>query len=211
MNRYFADISNNNTGHMNFEAYKKDGQHVLLGHKATEGTNFVDKFHRERCLRAHVAGCWVLHYHFARMGSSAASQARFFWSQIKPFMEAKDFACLDFEQASLMGNTVRAGAQWIVEFDHEFKRVSGHSLIGYCGESLLKDLIRAGASVAGDRWWIAAYGNNKPSIGGIKTWAWQFTDGDIGPQPHSFRGIGQSDGSILNRATYLRLLMSRPK
>ncbi len=178
----------------------KDGQHVLVGLKASEGSGFIDKTHASRSEGAHKAGAWVLHYHFGHPGSSASVQAKFFWNQIHGHFAAKDFACIDIEVTD--GQTSREISNWVEVFTVAFKAASGHSLIGYSGESFLGDIGRSGIS----RWWIAAYGPREPS----GAWAWQFTDGKEGPQPHACAGIGNCDISKLNWATYLRLRLRRP-
>jgi lysozyme len=200
MNRYWADVSNNNTQTINWTEYAKVGQHVLVGLKATEGTTFLDRTHAPRSEGAHKAGSWVVHYHFAHPNESAVAQARFFWAQIRGHFAAKDFACIDIEVAD--GQSNHEIAAFVGAFKAEFEKSSGHSLIGYSGESFHNGIGSCGIK----RWWLAAYGPNEPR----GAWAWQFTDGQIGPQPHSCAGIGNCDISRLNWATYLRLRVKRP-
>lgn len=210
MNRYFADVSNNNAQDVGWTSYRKDGQHVLVGLKASEGMGFIDKTHASRSEGAHKAGSWVLHYHFGHVGVSAREQVEVFWDQIKDHFARLDFACIDIEGGGMDRRGPIETARWVKEFDHFFRQYTGHTLIGYCNEALLKELVTRGASVAGDRWWIAAYGPNKPVVGGVHTWAWQFTDGVLGLQPRQVAGIGKCDVSILNRGTYTRLRLARP-
>lgn len=210
MDRYFADLSNNNTQAIDWPVYHKAG-HVLVGLKASEGEHFVDQTHALRSEGAHKAGVWVLHYHFAHVGSSASQQAQFFWSQIKGHLAQHDYACIDVEQGGLDGKSAPDAATWTRSFDVEFKRVSGHSLVLYSDESFLSELTAAGGGVAGDRAWIAAYGPQKPSVAKVSTWGWQFTDGDNGPEPHQCAGVGKSDVSELNLESYLHLRATKPK
>lgn len=210
-NRNFADISNNNQQPLDFKAYVQSG-HVLLGHKTTEGLGFVDQFHVERTERAHKRGSWVLHYHFGHVGESPQEQAKFFWANCHGHFAPKDFLCIDTERGQANnGYPVGSVARWTNEFAQHLKGISGHSVIMYSNEALLAELVRAGLRIPGNRGWIAAYGPRKPSIGGISTWAWQYTDGVIGPQPHHYAGIGNCDGSLLNRGTFLRLALSKPR
>lgn len=205
MNRTFADISNNNPQTIGWHAYRSEG-HVLVGLKASEGTNFVDKYHATRSQEAHKAGVWVIHYHFAHPNRSAGAQAQFFWNQIRTHFAARDFACVDIEVSD--GFTYPAINQWVRAFTAEFRRVSGHTLIGYSGESFLGSLGSCGIN----RWWVAKYGSGFPvAPANASVWAFQFTDGSAGPEPHSAAGIGHCDMSRLNWGTYLRLRASRPK
>jgi lysozyme len=205
MNRYWADVSNNNPQQIQWKTYAQQGQHVLVGLKASEGETFVDKTHATRSENAHGAGVWVLHYHFGHPESSPTEQAQFFWSQIHGHFAARDFACLDIET----GSPNAATANWCKTFISHFYAVSGHSSIVYASESYLRSLRANGLRWPGERAWIAAYGPRKPSIAGVSTWAWQFTDGQIGPNPHSCAGIGNCDISELNWGTYLRLRLKR--
>ncbi len=207
MDRYFADISNNNSQTVNWNQYRKAG-HVLVGLKATEGNTFVDKTHPTRSENAHSAGVHVMHYHFAHPGKDANQQAQFFWAQIKGHFAKRDFAALDIEVSDGLSDV--QVARWVEQFDAAFRHISGHTLIGYSGESFLQGLKRAGMKLAGERWWTAAYGPNEPHVAGTTTWAWQRTDGTIGPPPHTCAGIGNCDISSLNWATYLRLRLLKP-
>jgi lysozyme len=204
MNRYFADISNNNTQTVNWTEYKKVGQHVLVGLKATEGESFIDKTHASRSEGAHSAGVHVLHYHFGHPNKSAKEQAQFFWGQIKGHFAKRDFACIDIEVSDGMPNA--AIASWVRGFAGEFKRVSTHSLIAYSSESFAHSIGNCGIT----RWWVAAYGGPGVPPAGASQWAHQFTDGSIGPQPHSCAGIGNCDVSQLNWGTYGRLRLTKP-
>ncbi len=208
MNRYFADISNNNPQAINWSAYHGDGQHVLVGLKATEGTTFIDHTHTDRCQGAHKAGVHVLHYHFGHPGSSASGQAQVFWNKIRGHFATRDLACIDLEVTD--GLDMSRVASWLKQFDIHFKDISGHSLIGYAGESFLGDLAAHGGNIAGRRWWVAAYGGRGRAPRGYTRWAHQFTDGSIGPQPHACVGIGRCDVSQLNWATYIRLRATKP-
>src|SRR5438445_1596838 len=92
MNRYFSDISNWQKQQVNFQEYKNKGQHVLVGLKATEGMDYIDPTHAPRSEAAHVAGVWVLHYHFAHVGQNPEDNAARFWNVIGHHFAPKDFA-----------------------------------------------------------------------------------------------------------------------
>lgn len=208
-NGLFADISNNNQQHMDFGHYGK--HHVLLGHKVTEGLGFVDQFHHDRSVRIHGFGhCYMLHYHFGHCRENPQAQADFMWANTHGHFAKRDFLVIDTERgAANDGVAVSVLARWTNQFADRLKKISGHSVIIYSGESLLREIVSSGLRIPGDRAWIAAYGPRKPFIGGIKTWAWQYTNGVIGPEPHSFEGIGNCDGSRLNTGTFMRLFLGR--
>src|SRR5881397_1606188 len=121
MNRYWADVSNNQTQTIDWGVYKKTGQHVLVGLKATEGESFIDLTHAPRSISAHKAGVWVAHYHFAHPNKPSKEQAQFFWLQIRHHMAAKDFAVLDIEVSD--GASDKHMAAWCNDFDAEFGRI----------------------------------------------------------------------------------------
>jgi len=210
MNRIFADISNNNSDrHFNFEAYREAG-HRVIGIKATEGIGFIDPFHDQWCARAHQkAKLHVIHYHFGHVGQSPQTQGEFFWAHVKPRFGRNDFLCIDIEGGGVDGHGIDATAAWTNDFANHLIKVSGHHPVGYSNESELRELVKAGVRLPTNRWWIAAYGPSRPSIGGVKTWAWQYSNGVIGPQPHEAPGVGKGDMSKLNRGTALRLRFAR--
>jgi lysozyme len=208
-NRYFADVSNNNGETIGWTQYSKLGQHVLVALKATEGTGFVDRTHASRSEHAHEAGVWVAHYHFGHPGESASEQASAFWNQVRDHFASKDFAVLDIEISS--GLTNAEVVSWCRQFIAAFKATSaGHSVVVYSDESFLEGLVGAGLTWPGRRGWVAAYGPDEPSIDGVSTWAWQFTNGTEGPEPHACAGVGTCDVSTLNEATFKRLSESKP-
>lgn len=209
-NRYFADLSNNNQQTMHFGDYVGAG-HVLLGHKASEGTAFVDGNYVDRTQRAHTQGSWVLHYHFGHVGESPEQQAKHFWEIIGDHFASRDLPCIDTERGTANESfSARQDAQWTNAFDVAFRKVSGHTIIKYSNESLLRELVNEGLNHKDKRCWIAAYGRRRPFIPGVQTWAWQYTDGVDGPEPHAFAGIGVSDGSRMNVGTFMRLAAKRP-
>lgn len=204
-NRFFADISNNNTQTVDWNAYRNKGGHVLVGLKASEGESFIDKTHASRSAHAHQAGVWVAHYHFGHPDLNPVEQAQFFWAQVKPHFAGKDFACIDIEVTG--GLSYGAVGQWVRRFDAEFRRVSGHTLVGYSGEDFLAHMGPCGIK----RWWVAKYG--PPPVhapAGASVWAWQMNDGEVGPGPKACAGIGGCDVSELNRLTYWRLRLQKP-
>lgn len=204
LNRYFADLSSNNPA-FDAVAYRAAG-HRLVAIKATQGTSYVNPKHALWCEHAHANQLAVIHYHYAKPGSSVAAttQAAFAWSVVRHDFGPLDWMCLDVErdQAWRTGELV----PFVSSFAAAWRGISGHSLVGYSEASLLDDPALV-AAIPGERWWAAAWGPTRPRIATVGApWAWQFTDGAIGPPPHECAGVGYCDVSQLNLATYLHLL-----
>lgn len=207
-NRTFADLSNNNVNEVNFEAYRKAG-HILVGLKATEGTGFIDKRHAEWSERAHKGGVHVIHYHYARLGESVSNQVVLFGGVVQRHFGPHDFYCIDLERGENEKFTPAEMAAFLNDFDKQFRQKIYHTLRGYMNESLLKEVTAEKGRIAGNNWWIAAWGNRPPVVLGIKRWAWQRSNGVVGPEPHTLVGIGQCDVSTMNWGTFGRLVRNR--
>lgn len=203
MNRYFADLSNNNA-HFDAQAYRKAG-HLLVALKASEGVGFMDPLYRKRRHEAHAARLAVVHYHFARPDrhpgrAGGKDEAHAFLAAIKGGVGKRDALCIDVER----GSNAQASQGYLDEFANQLKRIYPHKpLILYrsrANHTNLKD----------SRNWVAAYdGHRMALLAGVGTWAHQFTDGTIGAEPHSCAGVGRCDISRLNMRSYLRLRASR--
>lgn len=206
----FADLSNNQAQPIDWAQYKAAG-HVLIGLKATEGTGFKDATHNPRARYAHQRGIHVAHYHFAHAGESAGVQADVFWTKVKPVHGRHDYCVLDIEDGGRDGKTMQEVVDWCRQFELAFFKVSGYRRpIVYSNEAFLRQLRNLGYRPGSGKAWIAAYGPHKPSLPGIQTWSWQYTDGTQGPLPHSCAGIGKCDISTLNLKSYLWLRVRKP-
>ena len=189
MSLLFADLSNNNPS---FDAreYAKAG-HLLIGLKATEGSTYVDKYHRRMTADAHEHDVAVAHYHFAQPNQGTPeAQARHFWRIVEPHFQHGDYVVLDLEVEHRHGAAVARA--WARAFNRELRRVSGHRAVLYSGRSFLDDYlthrIRFGKGRF-QRFWVAEYG---PRLNGIPwarpVWAWQRTDGKVGRRPYHLAG-----------------------
>lgn len=195
--RYFSDVSNNNS-RCDVQEYAHWGR-VLLAHKVTEGATFVDGTYAARVRWAHARGLTVLHYHFARPdeGNDPTTEAAHFARHMRGHLAPGDYVCLDIER---LAKGRRESLQvWAERFCVHLHGLVGHWPIIYSGESLLTTELR-GLKIPGERYWVAKYGQGPANAGvGRRVWAWQFTDGAVGPLPHDGPGIGACDNSILPR------------
>jgi len=203
MSAIFADLY---AGDGSFDAhvYASAG-HPFIVLKASEGLSFVDKMHAGRVRDAHTAGLPVGHYHFARPEEGEASkQAAHFATIVREHGltigdghgRRGDFLICDIET----GGPAHA-ARWYHEFAGNLAhQIPAATLVGYTYLSYMQSA--PGLQACSQRWWLAAYGPRRPRLsrwryfGGL--WAWQYTDGKDGPEPHRASGVGECDLSILN-------------
>lgn len=150
-------------------------------HKATEGASITDHKYNSRRALASSAGLLWGAYHFMRPGSVSA-QVNLFMEIAKPNDETL-MAC-DYEDEGIPVNA-------LVEFMQQLEEKLGRSPVLYCGHILKAKLgSRPRAELQKYRLWLAQYGPTPhPPAGWSKTWLWQFSDGSVGPKPHSVPGI----------------------
>lgn len=178
---------------------------TIVALKATEGTAHVDIRHAARARAAHNYGFTVVHYHFCKPfagGSSPKDEARFFWRIVKPTFQAGDTLALDFERDA--GTPVHSKV-YIEEVHAELLRLSKIDAMVYGSTSFLGANVTVGW-LRKRRRWQAQYGT-EPGWGAWLRpwWAWQFTDGQIGPQPRRLPGFDYGDVSRLRGDVALRL------
>jgi lysozyme len=207
-NRYFADISSNNS-FFDAEDYRKGG-HLLVAIKATQGTSYVNPDYKKWVLDAHNHGLTVLHYHFATTNDPVA-EANHFLSTTRNYFGKKDSLVLDLEVTAQdnpgQGYTLTNPVNYRKWFDTQLFR-HGHKAILYSYASYLRQY-GAGLNPISKKVWVADYETHPQGGWWGNSWAWQFTDGEHGPKPHSCMGVGRCDVSLVNPATYLRLRLGR--
>jgi lysozyme len=177
----------------NFSTVKADGI-VGIIHKATQGTGGVDPMYSVRRGQALAAGLWWGAYHFAT-GDDAVAQAEHFLSVVKP--EPTDLLVLDFEQNTTGSSMTLAGAE---QFVTHVQAATGRWPGLYSG-SYIKELLGANQSptLANCWFWLSEYGSVAHVPANWATWTmWQYTDGTVGPQPHSVAGVGNCDRDQFN-------------
>jgi GH25 family lysozyme M1 (1,4-beta-N-acetylmuramidase) len=196
----FADISSNNPG-FHGHAYKSAG-HRVIAIKATEGVTFTSPPYAAWAHAAHAAGLAVVHYHFARPElGQPRQQAQHFWATVKAhYLRGRDRLVADVETGS-----PSEAVAWLREYEAELATLAGtephDQLIGYTFKSYYE---AAALELHSRAWWIAAWGPLMDLRGDLGRhqylWAQQFTDGQVGPEPHAFAGIaGICDGSLINK------------
>ena len=188
-----VDLSHHN-GSVDFAKAVADG---LIGviHKATQGRNGLDPTYAPRRPKAEAAGLLWGAYHFGT-GSDGVKQAEHFLATVGP-NHASMLLVLDLE-----GNPT--GPSMSLEEARAFvthvKEQTGRWPGLYSGH-YVKELLHANPDpVLGKCWfWLAQYGNTAVVPAAWAKWTfWQYTDGAIGPVPHSVKGIGACDRDKFN-------------
>ncbi len=164
-------------------------------HKATEGTNYVDAKYFTHRTAAQAAGLWWGAYHFAT-GDDANEQAEYFLSIVKP--GPNDLIVLDFEQNPAgrqhdpsRGRTVRR------------PRPTDHGALARLLFRLLHQATARRKPQRHARQLLVLALRIRPRLPTSPptgpTWTlWQYTDGQIGPEPHSVPGVGNCDRDQFN-------------
>ncbi len=189
------DISHHNTGVSSFVEAKNAG---IIGvfHKASEGTTFVDGDYHERKPAALAAGLLWGAYHFGLRGNVEA--------QVEHFLETAnpgptDLLVLDFEPSSVNQTMRLAEAEQFVQL--VFQRTGRFPGL-YSGQSFLNEKLGNNTNTVLKNCflWIARYSEQLPKVPpAFPTFTlWQYTDGNIGPQPHRVPGIGRCDRDKFN-------------
>jgi GH25 family lysozyme M1 (1,4-beta-N-acetylmuramidase) len=209
--RHCADISSNNI-HPDLKEYRKAG-HTRIIVKATEGTDYVNPYHREQVFEAHSLGMSASHYHYCRPEEGAGNvEVIHFWRYVVDTWLPGDRLHIDVE-VKPSDWTWETLARYHNLFCGQLANVSGRFSISYMDEDYYEHLARL-LHTPEERYWIAAYGNEPPTLlPKHYLWGWQFTNGIEGRLPHSASGVGQCDLSLLARrqvaADYLRSLRRR--
>jgi lysozyme len=187
------DVSHHN-GNINLAAAKTDGI-VGVVHKATQSTSVIDQLYQSNRRQAEAAGLLWGAYHFGTMGDGAR-QADFFLSTVNP--DSQTLLVLDFEEnktGTMTLDQARAFVSRINEVTGRFPGLYSGSLIKQLLGNKPVDPVLSECFL-----WIAQYGpapNNIPAT--WPTWTlWQYTDGSVGPQPHSVQGVGTCDRDKFN-------------
>ena len=187
-----VDISHHN-GNVNFVKVKDAG---IIGviQKATQGQGNVDPTYKTNKSKATDAGLLWGAYHFAT-GSDGLKQADNFLSVVGN--DPKTLLVLDFEP-NLTGPSMslEEARAFVTDVNEQTGRYPGF----YSGH-FIKQLLGANADpVLANCWfWLAQYGKTAVVPPNWPTWTmWQYTDGVIGPEPHTVSGIGRCDRDKFN-------------
>ena len=187
------DISHHN-GIVDLAKAKADGI-VGVIQKATQGTTMVDKMYEQNRQKAVSAGLLWGAYHFGMLADGAA-QADFFLS--KANADNQTLLVLDYEPNANSTMTLDQARAFVTRI----KEVTGR-LPGFYSGSLIKEQLGGKPPdplLSQCFLWLAQYGPAPKNIPATwSTWTlWQYTDGNIGPEPHSVDGIGNCDRDQFN-------------
>lgn len=187
-----VDISHHN-GTVNLQLAKADG---IIGviHKATQGTTIVDSMYQINKTQALDNGLLWGAYHFGT-GDDGVAQAQHFLNVVGTFDNT--LLVLDFEQNPSGTSMSLAEARAFVT---EVNQVTGRFPGFYSGSYIKQLLGSAKDPVLAQCWlWLPEYGPTAVVPANWPTWTmWQYTDGNVGPQPHSVNGIGKCDRDKFN-------------
>lgn len=193
--RYMADKYEGN-GQADMASYFRSG-HSIVALKASEGAGHRDSLHASRSKWAHGEGGTVLHYHFARPDENKAPEieAQWYLGVVKQLWVPGDYLCLDVERG--LDRPVAYLDHWVMAFSTYCANHFGAHPVIYASESVFNGQLR-NVRIPGNRAWVAKYGAGIPSLARPwREWAWQFTDGVEGKQPHTAVGMGATDQSLL--------------
>jgi len=187
-----VDISHYNVN-VNFQLAQADG---IIGviHKATQGATGVDPTYQTHRAQATNAGLLWGAYHFAT-GDDATAQAQHFLDVVGSFENT--LLVLDFEQNP-------GGASMSLADAHTFVTAVNQAtgrFPGFYSGSYIKQLLGDGKDpVLAQCWlWLSEYGPTPVVPANWPTWTmWQYTNGIVGPQPHSVNGVGNCDRDMFN-------------
>ncbi|BES93058.1 Zn_pept [Nesidiocoris tenuis] len=181
------DLSHYN-GNVDLKKAWDDGIRTII-HKATQGTKYVDpKYSTNKAAAEKLGFVWAA-YHFAD-GSNGTVQADHF---VKTAGNVRRYV-IDLED-NPKGTTV--GKQQAEEMVKAMEKKTGQTPIVY-GNAYFLDSLNS-KILRSCPLWIASYRSSSPRM--PKNWSawlmWQYTDGKLGMEPHTVKGIGKVDRSFL--------------
>jgi lysozyme len=188
MQPVIIDLSHYN-GDVDFAKIKAAGiEAVIL--KATQGTRLTDSKLTTNAAGARAAGLLVGAYHYGIAGEPIA-QAEYFLSAIANLHPV--LPVLDFERGT-SNMSLEEGQAFLTTVQQSMGVVP----VIYTGE-YLKSFGKQ-TTLLGHPLWLSEYGPQAKLPIGYPTWTlWQFTNGVVGPEPHTIDGVnGIVDISYFN-------------
>jgi lysozyme len=187
------DISHHNGKSLDFRLARADGIRGVI-HKASQGIGARDPMYGSNRKEALEAGLMWGAYHFGT-GSDAVRQADEFLAAVGD--RDNVLMALDLEPNPAGSSMDLDGARTFVTRIHA---QTGRWPGLYSGVALKQLLGRRKDPVLANCWlWLAQYGSKAVVPPNWPTWTlWQYTDGAIGGDPKSVRGIGPCDRSRFN-------------
>lgn len=174
-----------------YSAVKNDGI-VGVIYKATEGSGYTDPTYVAQQQAAKAVGLKWGAYHFAT-ADDLQGQINNFLRYASP--DPDELFCLDWEDYGDNTMSLTSVKSWIREVENALKR-QGECVL-YSGNTAKEALGDTADEFLGSRrLWLCQYGSN-PVYQNSWTeqgyWLWQYTDGIVGPEPHSINGVGPCD------------------
>lgn len=168
---------------------KRDGI-VGVIYKATEGTGYTDPTYVSQQQAAKAAGLKWGAYHFAT-AASLQGQIDNFLRFASP--DPDELFCLDWEDYGDNTMSLSMVKKWIATVEEALHRPN--ECVLYSGNTAKEALGNDADTFLGEhRLWLCQYGSNPVWQRSWESpWLWQFTDGIVGPEPHTINGIGPCD------------------
>jgi lysozyme len=186
------DISHHNGAGLDFAKAKADG---IIGviHKASQGLTLGDAMYAANRAKVAKAGLLWGAYHFGT-DDDGVKQATAFLAKVG---DPKDvLMVLEFEPNGKSTMTLAQAHDFVTQI----QKVTGR-FPGFYSGSLIKSVLKSNkdAVLANCWFWLAQYGPKAVVPANWPTWTmWQYTDGKLGPKPHSVNGIGLCDRDRFN-------------
>jgi lysozyme len=204
-----ADLSNNNGANAYDPIAYRAGGHVIIGLKASEGTGFADPDHRRWCLMSGLHKIAVIHYHFGRPDlSTGADEADWFLHVTAGLLGPHDYVVYDGERAA--NGAFGLDVLHCRAFDNRIRERTRFEPLLYASASQLGGAADA-LGGTNKRDWDANYSSNADTHAPGHTCVLrQFTDGVLGPEPHTLPGVGRCDISIM-RGQFARTVLGNAR
>ncbi len=168
----------------------------ILGviHKATQGTHYADPLYETNKASAAAAGLLWGAYHFG-VGGDGVGQADHFLGVVGT--DRDTLVVLDLE-ANPQGPSM--ALEEARAFVTHVQDATGRWPGLYAGHYLKELLGTASDPVLANCWfWLSQYGPTPVVPVNWSAWTlWQYTDGGLGPPPHTVAGIGRCDRNKFN-------------
>lgn len=166
-------------------------------YKATQGVTYNDPTYKSQREKALAVGLKWGSYHFGD-GNNISAQVSNYISFASPSKD--ELICLDWEDNPSSNMSLDQAKQFINDLEDRLGR-RGECVL-YSGNRA-KDILgnRTDSYLGAHRLWLAQYGSTPVVQPSWKDWwLWQFTDGSVGPDPHTIPGIGPCDINNYDRS-----------
>lgn len=188
INPLFVDLSHWDPA-QDYAAVKRDGI-VGVIYKATESTGYTDPTYVQQQQAAKAVGLKWGCYHFCT-AANLSGQIDNFLRYASP--DRDELFCADWEDYGDNTMSLSSVKTWIKEVEDALHRPE--ECVLYSGNTAKEALgDRVDQFLGARRLWLCQYGSNPVWQRSWEVpWGWQFTDGQVGPEPHEIAGIGPCD------------------